>query len=197
MYKNFIVCDESDIWALIFHHESKYGYFSSKNQALLSFNIRKFSVLSRVDDSFKIDDYFEYLLIYPEISGYSHWRQTINPIFANPKEDNGYQNISFTWENAQKFQGLSISSDKSTLLDGSPFEDTWYYSIGSVMKSSEFAYAIPGPQWKYNNSTLQYNVSLYIKIRDYSFMKKLYNFPTNCHNHEIQLHINLIIAIMI
>ena len=151
MFKNFIVSDEKAIWALIFHHESKYGYFLNERQALLSYDIRKFSVLSKVDDSFKIDGYFEYLLIYPDIDGYSQWKQSVNPIDAKPEQPNGYQNISFSWSDGNSFNGLSRSSEKTTLLDGSPFQNTWFYAIGCYGHEGGTYMGIPGPNWTYND----------------------------------------------
>ena len=176
---NFFFKEDPDSkWALIFHHNSKYGYFNEK-EVYLSTNPHKFSVLSRLDDSFKIDQKFEFLLLYPEIPGHAHWVQDINPLKAQPNEENGYLSISFTWNDSstQEFHGLSLSNSTHTFLDGSPFLPTWYYSIGSYHQSSENKDAIPGPSWKYNG-TIQYIVNLYIKIQNWRQMIKLYSFPT-------------------
>ena len=46
---------DNNTWLLIFHHYSKNGYFNSHKEALYSIKKDKFSILEKIDDSFKID----------------------------------------------------------------------------------------------------------------------------------------------
>ena len=175
------MCDlfvKNDSWALIFHHDARKGFFANKKQALFSKNDDLFSVLNKVDDTFKIDDKFEFVLEYPEIEGYSQWTQTINPLNSKANETNGYQKIHFSWNQFESFDGLGLSfTPQSNLLDGSRFMITRFYAIGLYYQIGNTSVipedAIPGPFWR-NEDVILHVVNLYIKIKDKSYLHKLY-----------------------
>lgn len=165
-------------WILIFHHDSTFGMFSRYSEARYSMNKNKFSVIGRIDDSFKINEKFEFMLKYPNISGQNHWTQTVNPIHAQPNVL-----VNDTWF-SNNWHGLSLSNDKeSTFIDGSPFNsDTCYYAIGCMYKSLY----IPGPEWSLEGKQFT-QVDLYIKVNDMTLVSKLFNRCTvrNRNDHFI------------
>ena len=161
----------TDEWALIFHHDARFGFFGNKERALFSTNNNIFSVLSRVDETFKIDGKFEFALVYPELEGYSQWTQTINPLQSKPNESNGYENIHFSWSNYQPFDGLGLSSLPDTnLLDGSRDDWTRFYAVGLYVPIVKKNDIIPGPFWDDNLHV----VDLYLKIKGRNDLHKLY-----------------------
>ena len=73
-----------DSWFLIFHHNVKYGDLF-KNEKVVHFykGKNKFSLLSRINDKFKIsDDYFEFMIYYPDYDDYVQFTQPTNPIYS-------------------------------------------------------------------------------------------------------------------
>ena len=59
---------ESDTWVLIFHHNSSNkDFFRNKNEALFSTKKNKFSLLGRLNDDFKIDGKYEFIIEYTQI----------------------------------------------------------------------------------------------------------------------------------
>ena len=120
-------------WSLVFHHEYDAGLFRSKRDALFSTKKGRFSVLGKINENFKVNGKFEFLLEYPPFSGYNQWYQTINPIHAKPNEENGYEEISCTWK-VNEWHGLSLSNNTFCLIDGSPFGDTFFTRLDSFTK---------------------------------------------------------------
>ena len=121
-------------WMLVFYHKfvKNEDLFKNKTEALFSNTENKYSILSKINPSFRINGRYEFLLEYPRFQGYfNHWSQRINPINAQPNEDNGYKPINISWTN-QSWHGLALSSTSNTLIDGSPYNETWFYSIGSI-----------------------------------------------------------------
>ena len=139
-------------------------------------------MLSRIDDSFKIQQFFEFVLVYPELQDYLQWNQTVNPIHAQPNTDNGYQRIRNPFTDGYSFSGLSLSNSSATLIDGSPFEASWFYGIGLYGIGLHAEKTIPGPNWVYNGKSLS-EVRLYIKIIDTSLLGKLYSYCTQGKNY--------------
>ena len=119
-------------WILVFYHkfENDQDLFKSKEEALQTNQPKKYSILGKIDTRYAISREYEFLLEYPKFAGYyNHWAQTKNPIFANAKQDNGYREINISW-NENYWKELALSSSGYTLIDGSPYDDTWFYSIG-------------------------------------------------------------------
>lgn len=179
----------NDSWFLIFHHDATHGMFHSKEQAKYSLDPNKFSLLKRIDDSFKIDGSFEFLLMYPNLTGQNHWRQTVNPIHAEPNQENGYQEVNVSWK-SNNWHGLAVSNLRQTYLDGSPFNgSTWFYSIGTTKYLNHVT--IPGPEWSAGGKDF-YEVNLWIRITNYIILRKLYELCTHhstCHKSKFYLFI--------
>ena len=179
--------EDGSFWALIFHHNSTYGYFT-KNNVLNHYSTNLFSVLSNVDDSFKIDDKFEFLLKYPELQDYVQWTQTVNPIFAKHNESNGYVPKHYNWNYRYPFNGLSLTSSVNcALLDGTPNEPDWFFGIGAYGYALEKEGAIPGPFWNDNGKYL-HEVNLYIKVYNPKLLRKLYSKPSCQIKQKTFLH---------
>jgi len=132
-------------WELLFYHNSSTGQlFSTNEEALLCDSTYKYSILSKLDDSFKINGKFEFLLEYPSVPGCNRWLQSINPLnnlegFSQKAE--GYEAINISWS-GMFWGGLFLSKDPQTLLDGS-YQEYWWYSIGA--KNSYLSPKFPGP----------------------------------------------------
>jgi len=122
------------IWLKIFHHNSSGGgMFRDFSHAINSDEPNLYSILHKVTDDYKISGKYEFLLEYPELSGYNRWKQSLHPLYekddTNPVK--GYEAISISWD-VQYWGGLTKSSRSgNTLIDGSCGHTNWYYSIGA------------------------------------------------------------------
>ena len=121
-------------WLKLFYHYviSDEDFFSEDEQDFLYHNSRKkFSIFNYIDKKFKYEGYYEFLLEYPSVEGYNHWKQEIFPLDANENEgttdvkynQNGYL-CSWT---GKDWKGLRRSSQtRYTYLDGSNSDKHWF-----------------------------------------------------------------------
>ena len=119
-------------WKLVFYHkfENNADLFKDEAEAKQTNQAKKYSILGKIDSRYQINKEYEFLLEYPKFAGYfNHWAQTKNPIYANANEDNGYRAINVSWTE-NDWRGLAKSSSGNTYIDGSPFNSSWFYSIG-------------------------------------------------------------------
>jgi len=133
-------------WLKIFYHNSAGSvYFSSRSEALYTIGTKKYSILNKLNASFKVDGVYEFLLEYPEKTGYNRWRQAKLPM-NNPevtgKTAEGYTPIHIDWD-GMYWGGLVLSSNTNTLLDGSSGTTHFWYSIGET--SNSYKPNFPGP----------------------------------------------------
>jgi len=135
-------------WLLAFYHNSTGGvFFENHNEAINCDGLQKYSILSEIDERFKFNNKFEFLLEYPGRAGSNRWVQTLNPLFDQERKGykaTGYANIWANWT-VNSWGGLVKSLDSDcTLLDGAagqtPF---WWYSIGAICQF--YTPAFPGP----------------------------------------------------
>jgi len=141
-------------WLKVFHHDCTGGYyFSNLEEAAFSTNPRKFSIIKLINDDYKVDGYFEFLLEYPEIPGMNRWKQLKSP-YDNPevygKTADGYQGISISWD--KYYWGGLIRSSLTgiTLLEGSAGAQSYaWYMLGCI--SNGYYPYIPGPNGIYVN----------------------------------------------
>ena len=113
---------------------AEYKAWTDFGEAQLSFLPHRYSVLSYLSDSYKINSEFEFLLEYPE-HGYNNWYQTSNPMEENEtdlggsRKAEGYRDgdIQFT---VQFWGGLVRSYNSPALLDGSTYHLNYHYAIG-------------------------------------------------------------------
>jgi len=142
-------------WLKIFYHDTMTGiYFDSFSHAMFSQDPNRYSIFSLITSSFKTEGYYEFLLEYPELSGFNQWRQNNLPWQEEkiPSQiAGGYTPISISW-NSSYWGGLVRSNDyhttvygSITLLDGSPGTDLWYYAIGCINPSVHWHPNMPGP----------------------------------------------------
>jgi len=127
-------------WLLIFRHNSiKGGFLKDEHEASFSLNKNKFSLLSKINESFKVTDndtYFsyEFLLEYPEFEGFNHWRQELFPSDERTRTQSiNYEALSqISWP-YRYWGGLALNEhDKQySFIDGSPLTNTWHFAIGS------------------------------------------------------------------
>ena len=146
-------------WFLIFHHNSAGGYFSN-NELLMYYSDHKYSALGSLE-KYRINGFFEFLLEYPELDGYSRFIQISNP--TQTKSIEGYKKKHLSWE-TRGFGGLALSSDTSyTYIDGTPGNAiNWHYAIGSYTKWTD-GY-IPGPFYVGEGKIDLQEVNLWIRI---------------------------------
>ena len=168
--------DLSNYWFLIFHHDITKGNFKDENEAkFCPRHSGKFSVLSRLDELMKYDEYFEFLLTYPQFDGYIHWRQKENPTKTYGPIECDF--IDDTWKSEFTFKGLSLSDFGSSFLEGQyDSKNLWFYAIGQYGGSR-----IAGPWWSINDKNIT-EVNLYLKVFDTKQISKLFSFFTFKHS---------------
>ena len=165
-------CLYNNSWFLVFFHDSSFGKFESKREGAYSLKKNKFSVLKNIDDSFKINGVFEFLLKYPNATGQNHWTQTVSPAYAQPNTENGYVPINISWR-GDGFQGLSLSNSSTAYIDGSPFHPHNFFAIGSMYNCGY----LPSFSWG-NDNVRYYQVFLWMRVNDPSLIRKLFGFCT-------------------
>ena len=124
---------------LIYNHTIEGGGFIDEEEALYSLTPGKYSILKLVDDRFKTNDVFEFILEYPKESIIIHWSQDLNPILElnyNITSAKGFQDIEIEQSSKDHFKGLTRRIENAanaecipTLLCGM-ITVYWYYSIG-------------------------------------------------------------------
>ena len=186
-------------WALIVHHNVSHGFFPSNVSALFSLKKETFSVVSRIHDRFKINNTFEFILYYPDIDEYCHWKQIENPWTVDDMNNITFYPIDCKWENLsnpdQDFHGLRKSLSWHSVID-STTQTSYFYAVGMYLKDSKTEnLGLPGPQWGYKNTTL-WEQYLYMKVEDKSLLKYLYSTFTKS-NDQISFHLSIMSIIMI
>ena len=171
----------------------KYGeLFKDTNEAVYCKDKGKFSLLSSINDRLKINNqYFEFMITYPEYDDYIYFTQTTNPLFTNKIEDGTvYVKHKSKLTSQKPFKGLALSNNSVSLLDSNGNDSGWFYAIGQMAyDTSEYFDSIPGPNWYWEDpNQLFYEVNLYIKINDWSLLKYLYSFKTCKLNNPLQFH---------
>ena len=151
----------NELWLLLYYHDfAKAGKWESKEQAKRNFESNRFSVLYSINPKMKIDNRYEFLLEYPEFTGYNRWYQSENPMKENKNcESNqtiGYKPVSVSWGYSY-FAGLTLSqSGDNSLLDGSQKCGSGWYTIGYT---KTYDGGVPGPTIIVNKSRLWIRVN--------------------------------------
>ena len=151
-------------WLRIFHHDFSGGFFNSKEEALNSNHFRKFSILSYLSSSYKINGAYRFLLDYPE-AGSIDWSQEFLPTETTETETNFQRTdikIHRNDNDFTHFRGLMLTSTSDSLIDGDKYSlGRYWYSIGTI----SYGNIIPGPY--VNDITKEVNsVTLWIRVRD-------------------------------
>ena len=159
-------------WILVFSHDAlkPNPWFNSETVLLSDFPQNgQYSLLSNLE-SFRYHGYFEFLLEYPEITGFNRWTQSSNPVLSSNVID--YHPVGkLSWDEFS-WGGLALSSNPPfSLIDGTPSDNSWFYAIGQF-KSWEIG-ILAGP----TQSAQISKVKLWCRIEPFS----------NEHRHQWHL----------
>ena len=179
------------IWLKIFYHNSTSQiFFQNKTEALNCNLFHKYSILNEINNKFLINGKYEFLLEYPELIGYNRWFQTQNPLYQNDNNRIGYSSINLSWT-GKYWEGLGLSNNEGTFLDGSNYLNYWWYSIGSI-NSDGGLNKFPGPAI---SNTIGYYVSyVYLWIRIDGTQFQIYS---NFYQFNFKFFLNLIIFLFL
>jgi len=150
-------------WLKMFYHDSTGGvFFSSVNEALQCSLPNKYSILSELDQRYALNGQYEFLLEYPELSGFNRWKQNNSPIIETEGQygsmAQGYTPISVSWT-VNGWGGLVKSKAKTTFIEGSTSSTSLaWYGIGYISKQYSPKMAGPGKH--------VYKVCLWVRIND-------------------------------
>ena len=142
------------------------GLFLDENECNKSLKKNKFSIIGSINDNFKINNNYHFLLEYPEVDMLIEWEQKL---YITSNESDVYENVYNS--TFKTFHGLAKSADfpDSTCIDGSV--NSWRYAIGT--RISYMGKYIPGP---YITTGIDVNeVLLWMK---YDNVDLLHNLPT-------------------
>ena len=131
----------NSLWLKVFFHSNKDGLngFSNEEEAKYCVNNPyKYSILSKINEKFKINNVYEFIIEYPELGVYNIWQQEDNPLEI--EESVGYSVNGFVeietnaydpnWGGLAKTTISTLNGKNSSLLDGCPNSDEWYFAIG-------------------------------------------------------------------
>ena len=156
-------------WLKLFYHNCDGNVkFKDEKEALHCNSEQKYSILSNINPSMRINGKYEFILEYPG-DVYYRWRQTRSPIneyeSASQREALGFEPIH-QGSGKLNISGLVRTTIKvadkyiNCLFDGQPGVSLWYFAIG-VYEATEPAYLtkdIPA----YSNTVK--SVKLWIRI---------------------------------
>lgn len=151
----------------VVHHDVSAGYFTLDTAKYNPDNPKLYSILSKIDDSYKIDDYFTFLVYWDDPKAYNIWKQKLNPIDDedNPSHNaTGFQPIKSLAVSSSldhcPWGGLTKSSTKETLLDGCIGDIWWVYSVGMTIDGWNWRNGlIPG------SLSASKQVTLWVRVR--------------------------------
>ena len=137
-------------WLKVFYHQPgvECNVFDINNEAeFLNINTKqRYSIFSELDENYKINNKYEFLLYYPDLDEYNWWRQSLLPF--NDKEKKGQNQKATVYEEVDvnmkdsNWGGLVRStlertscSGICTFVEGSVGNDMYYYAIGLTKES--------------------------------------------------------------
>ena len=189
-------------WLKLFYQfvTTSVDYFENDEEDFLFHNTRtKFSIFKYIDTKFKYEGFYEFLLEYPSVDGYNHWRQGVFPL--DDDEASGNTDINYnqngyscSWT-GKDWNGLRRSSmTANAFLDGSD-SSRHYYEIGvKGMYHEELTF--PGPGKSEDDYYLVSQVLLWILIPPHLYSKMfLKSIKTRSYNLDIILKYSLFICI--
>ena len=164
-----------------------------ENEANFSLTKNKFSLLKFINDDFRINDSFEFILYYDELDLIIHWSQkrSIHEI----TKDVDYTPLHVN-ESLRLFYGLARSNITASFIDGEPDSITWYYCIGmrNLYSHETIGTGIPGPYIQ--NLVVVNKVSLWIRLPNIDLVNKFPHRKTFC-THKVVYHNNRIVAYLL
>lgn len=155
-----------------------------QKQKIKSFFIiesQRFSVLGHINESFYIDNRFNFLIFYPydypdnlfflNQSSHPLYSYTASNITTNYTKPSKCE--QFDMNEDVKLKGLALSADDYTVIDGNPNSPSWDYSIGATRTYND-AETFPGPSCHISS---RYNsvraVELWIQFIDFNILENL------------------------
>ena len=184
------------LWQLVYYLDVNRGsFFSSETEAKNCNLENRFSILDSVP-RVKNQSAYTFLLEYPieYKNKFIIWQQSLSPIDDIEEKDvtsaKGFalirNNISSNFKGLVKTSILNLNNCVSTLLDGNPGDQNWYYSIGMHSSCGGWS-SIPGPKGSVKIT------ELWVRIR------KIRN-GSNCayyqKKHMIQLLMSIIMILV-
>ena len=172
-------------WIKIYYQDVDISNYTDVNQALASNEPGKFSILSEAKNLEHYHrDAYEFLLEYPGYTGFNRWKQSNYPL-DTIESVSGFVNVSCSWT-VNCWRGLSRTSYKCALLDGTGPGCGWFYAFGMKIKCDPaYTRLFPGPTG--------YRSKVYLWMR-VSHIKGTLSL-NNCHKHKILFLISLLMII--
>ena len=157
--KGFIKQYNGSLWLKIFYHYNPEGRNPFINEYEAQYcinNENKFSILLDLDEKFKINGHYEFMIEYPQLNTYNRWQQSNNPInedectnaFGCSTTAIGFKRIetkaeSSSWGGLVKTKHNSNYKSPPSLLNGTPGRSDWFFAIGQYKNTP----------WLYNSTT--------------------------------------------
>ena len=155
-------------WSLIFYHDVSTEVVFDDETIIFSNDNYRYSILGAITDSYKIGNYYEYLLEYPGFEGYNRWMQKIDinsTQINNTSLDIGYKEVHIDFS-SNWGGGLSRSYyQQYTFYDGSPgpVYNGYWFSIGCKVSKYLGKIQYPGLHYATGSDGVQKTI-LWIRI---------------------------------
>ena len=142
-------------WVLLYYHDySKVSFWKTAAEALDYNEPDKYGNVRLISQHFKYNNEYEFLLEYPEVSGYNRWCQAKNPLDETKSGSavnvTGYRPVHISWNTCQ-WSGLYKTSNDGSLIDGSYGINYGWFVIG---RKSNYEGSVPGPCVLVNRTVL-------------------------------------------
>ena len=129
-------------WLKVFYHRpGENGVYFKTEEEFMNINEKqRYSIYGELNENFKINGKYEFLIYYPELSKYNWWRQSKLPYDDIEKSDSktaeGYEDVSISMPGSD-WGGLvrqTIShpdcSNQCSFIEGSVGVSQYYFAIG-------------------------------------------------------------------
>ena len=168
-------------------------YFKNDYECLFSNEENKYSLLGYINDQFRVQGSFVFLLEYPETPCHYFFSQEVNPIFTTPDNVEGFTPYSSNCSSNLKFIGLNRNNyQNAAYLDGivtNP-SNSWYWFFGIGQKTTWGGHdQIPGYISSYSPIILE--VNLWMQFDDPHVLYLLHQYFT-CNSCVRFLYFHLI-----
>ena len=135
--KNVNIDEEGETSFFLVHHfkidQNNPRYFNNDRECLFSNEKNKYSLLGYINEQFRVNDSFIFILEYPETPCYYYFAQGVNPITSTPDSN---VNLAYNVSNCSSnlpFVGLNRNLNDA-YLDGiiTDYDRIyyWYFAIG-------------------------------------------------------------------
>ena len=187
-------------WLKIFYHDCSEGDWFTTERQLYYINTKNmFSIFNMIDERFKIDEYYEFLLEYPTIPNkYNNWRQKVFPLDSTEynNTDIGYYDygMHIDW-NETNWGGLRMSNYDLAFIDGTYYLSRCWFSIAAKKTYVEGELLFPGPSHEFDAGTTVSQVYLWVRI-PHSILNQFFHYTCK-HHFTLFIYSLLFTAIII